>query len=475
MKTQIFDGEELIAEPTMTMPNPASVENGKVPVSYTYTYTDDTKYSGQKIYRLIPSIETEVGPATSCVLSISSFTDGYLKERAYVADFTEGDNEWTAIDADEDNNTWAHAESAMTTTGKDEWLISPEVTLTVGKSYYVLCEFKTAYNQSVDITFTRGAGQTVADQTETIYSFNDLIMNKYVVMEIGTNSNAESESYYFGIHVQSENGTQVEIKDFKVMRLMTSNEPEELPYEQDFENRIDINESTLFPNKWGCRTSSSALFRVTTMPENTVDAHSGEYAVVANEYTLGARDELLYTPYFSLEKGKTYEISYYLYMPGNGENITIGGLYEAYTQDESGIELPLLQAMTEPAKEWTKYLVKYTPKYDMDYCFYFKFLATVANSGIIAIDDFKIEKVSGGSGIAEVEDNGGIYYAQSTSTLYVPENIEQVSIFNMQGQLVLDTENADGTISMANMSKGIYIVKAVNAEGNVISLKVMKN
>lgn len=475
VKTQIFDGEELIAEPTMTMPNPASVENGKVPVSYTYTYTDDTKYSGQKIYRLIPSIETEVGPATSCVLSISSFTDGYLKERAYVADFTEGDNEWTAIDADEDNNTWAHAESAMTTTGKDEWLISPEVTLTVGKSYYVLCEFKTAYNQSVDITFTRGAGQTVADQTETIYSFNDLIMNKYVVMEIGTNSNAESESYYFGIHVQSENGTQVEIKDFKVMRLMTSNEPEELPYEQDFENRIDINESTLFPNKWGCRTSSSALFRVTTMPENTVAAHLGKYAVVANEYTLGARDELLYTPYFSLEKGKTYEISYYLYMPGNGENITIGGLYEAYTQEDSGIELPVIQTILEPVTEWTKFSVKYTPKYDMDYCFYFKFLATVANSGIIAIDDFKIEKVSGGSGIAEVEDNGGIYYAQSTSTLYVPENIEQVSIFNMQGQLVLDTENADGTISMANMSKGIYIVKAVNAEGNVISLKVMKN
>lgn len=474
VKTQIFDGEELIAEPTMTMPNPASVENGKVPVSYTYTYTDDTKYSGQKIYRLIPSIETEVGPATSCVLSISSFTDGYLKERAYVADFTEGDNEWTAIDADEDNNTWAHAESAMTTTGKDEWLISPEVTLTVGKSYYVLCEFKTAYNQSVDITFTRGAGQTVADQTETIYSFNDLIMNKYVVMEIGTNSNAESESYYFGIHVQSENGTQVEIKDFKVMRLMTSNEPEELPYEQDFENRIDINESTLFPNKWGCRTSSSALFRVTTMPENTVAAHSGEYAVVANEYTLGGRDELLYTPYFSLEKGKTYEISYYLYMPGNGENITIGGLYEAYTQDESGIELPLLQAMTEPAKEWTKYLVKYTPKYDMDYCFYFKFLATVANSGIIAIDDFKIEKVSGGSGIAEVEDNGGIYYAQSTSTLYVPENIEQVSIFNMQGQLVMNADNADGMIALNGLNRGAYIVKAVTGEGNTLTLKVIK-
>ncbi|WP_273390411.1 T9SS-dependent choice-of-anchor J family protein [Barnesiella viscericola] len=475
VKTQIFDGEELIAEPTMTMPNPASVENGKVPVSYTYTYTDDTKYSGQKIYRLIPSIETEVGPATSCVLSISSFTDGYLKERAYVADFTEGDNEWTAIDADEDNNTWAHAESAMTTTGKDEWLISPEVTLTVGKSYYVLCEFKTAYNQSVDITFTRGAGQTVADQTETIYSFNDLIMNKYVVMEIGTNSNAESESYYFGIHVQSENGTQVEIKDFKVMRLMTSNEPEELPYEQDFENRIDINESTLFPNKWGCRTLSASLFQVTTMPEGTIAAHSGEYAAVAEEFDLGERAETLYTPYFTLEAGATYEISYYLYMPGNGENITGAQVEVAYTQEDSGIELPVIQTILEPVTEWTKFSVKYIPDYTMEYCLYFRFAAVTANAGIIAIDDFKIEKVSGGSGIAEVEDNGGIYYAQSTSTLYVPENIEQVSIFNMQGQLVLDTENADGTISMANMSKGIYIVKAVNAEGNVISLKVMKN
>lgn len=476
IKAEIYDGDELIASPTMTMPDPTTIDGTTgLAGSYTYTYSDDTKYSGQKIYRFVPSIETEVGPATSCVLSISSFTDGYLKERAYVADFTEGDNDWTAIDADKDGSTWAHAGSAMVTTGKDEWLISPEVSLTVGKSYYVLCEFKTAYNQSVNISFTRGAGQTVEDQTETIYTFNDLIMNKYVVIEVGTNSNAESESNYFGIHVQSENGTQVEIKDFKVMRLMTQDEPEGVPYEQDFENRIDINTTTLFPNKWGCRTSSSSLFRVMTMPEGTIAAHSGEYAAVAAEYALGERTETLYTPYFTLEAGTPYDITYYLYMPGNGANTTVGGLYEAYTQDESGLELPLLQAMVNPAKEWTKYTVRYTPEYDMEYCFYFEFYATAANSGIIAIDDFKIEKVSGGSGIAEVEDNGGIYYAQSTSTLYVPENIERVSIFNMQGQQVLDTENADGTISMVNMSKGIYIVKAVNADGNVISLKVMKN
>ena len=475
IKTQIYDGTELIAEPTVVMPDASTVdaETG-IPMSFTYTYADFDKFTGQKIYKFVPCIDTEAGPATTAVVSLSSFTFGYLKEQIQIFDFAEGDNGWTAVDNDNDSKTWAAEGGQMVTTGKDEWLISPELTLKPGKSYYVLCEFMTDVDQYADVTFTRGNGSSVKDQTEVIYSFDNVILSNYALMEVGGTFLPEDESNYFGIHVESENGSKVQVKSFKVYRLMTKDEPVELPYEEDFENRTDVDD-TNFTNKWGCRTSSSALFRVTTMPENTVAAHSGEYAVVANEYTLGARDELLYTPYFSLEAGKTYEISYYLYMPGNGENITIGGLYEAYTQDESGIELPLLQAMTEPAKEWTKYLVKYTPKYDMDYCFYFKFLATAANSGIIAIDDFKIEKVSGGSGIAEVEDNGGIYYAQSTSTLYVPENIEQVSIFNMQGQLVLDTENSDGTISMANMSKGIYIVKAVNAEGNVISLKVMKN
>lgn len=474
IKTQIYDGTELIAEPTVVMPDASTVdaETG-IPMSFTYTYADFDKFTGQKIYKFVPCIDTEAGPATTAVVSLSSFTDGYLKEQIQIFDFAEGDNGWTAVDNDNDSKTWAAEGGQMVTTGKDEWLISPELTLKPGKSYYVLCEFMTDVDQYADVTFTRGNGSSVKDQTEVIYSFDNVILSNYALMEVGGTFLPEDESNYFGIHVESENGSKVQVKSFKVYRLMTKDEPVELPYEEDFENRTDVDD-TNFTNKWGCRTSSSALFRVTTMPENTVAAHSGEYAVVANEYTLGARDELLYTPYFSLEAGKTYEISYYLYMPGNGENITIGGLYEAYTQDESGIKLPLLQAMTEPAKEWTKYLVKYTPKCDIDYCFYFKFYATAANSGIIAIDDFKIEKVSGSTGIAEVEDNGGIYYAQSTSTLYVPENIESVSVFNMQGQLVMNADNADGMIALNGLNRGAYIVKAVTGEGNTLTLKVIK-
>lgn len=476
IKTQIYDGENLIAEQSVTMPDPSTLDpNTGLAASCSYAYSNSSDFAGQKIYKFVPSIETEVGPATSCVLSISSFTDGYLKEHTYEADFAEGDNDWTTVDNDNDGNTWAHAESAMTTNGNDEWLISPEILLNPDKSYYVLCEFKTDYNQSVNITFTRGNGQDVEDQTEVIRSFNDLILNDYVVMEVGTTFNPEAESNYFGIHVEGTNGTKVQIKDFKVMRLFTQDEPVELPYEEDFENRVDINPMTLFTNKWGCRTSSASLFRVTTMPENTVAAHSGSYAVVADEFDLGERTETLYTPYFSLKAGETYEISYYLYMPGNGDNLTVGGLYEAYTQDESGLELPLLEVMSEPAKEWTLYTVKYTPEYDMDYCFYLEFYAAAANSGIIAIDDFKIEKVSDGSGIDETIGNGNLYYAASTSTLYVPDGVEYVSVFNLQGQQVVNTQPVEGMVSLASLNRGVYVVKAVTADGNIRSLKVMKN
>ena len=92
---------------------------------------------------------------------------------------------------------------------------------------------------------------------------------------------------------------------------------------------------------------------------------------MANEYTLSGRDEILYTPYFSLKEGETYEISFYLYMPGNGENKTTANVVLAYTQDEAGIELPILHSITDPVTEWTKFTVKYIPDYDMDYCFYF--------------------------------------------------------------------------------------------------------
>lgn len=466
--TSIYDGNTLIGTTEKTVSG-----TGNLASSFQYSY-NESEYSGQKIFKCIPSIGDKVCPnAATCVVTISSFTDGYLKEYISVMDFAAGTEGWTIIDNDNDNTTWKHESEAVVTTGKDEWLISPELTLNPDKSYYILCELMTSSDKDVNVTFTRGNGATVAAQTETVYKFEDLILSSSSELEVGTTFNPSQESNYVGVHVENADGSEIKIKSLKVMRLMTKDEPVALPYEEDFEDRLNINERTKFPNKWGCSTSSAEPFSVRTMPGSTVAAHSGSYAAVANEFTLNSRIETLYTPYFTLEEGSTYEISYWLYMPGNGANVTTAGLYLAYVQDQATGYEELLQGVGVPVTAWTQFSARYTPSTTMDYCFYLIFAADAANAGIIAVDDFKITEVEGTTGIADV-NTAGMYYAHTTSLLYLPAEIESVRIFNMQGQQVLAAGNTGTHVSLAGLNSGVYVVKAITTAGNVMSLKVIR-
>lgn len=466
--TSIYDGNTLIGTTEKTVSG-----TGNLASSFQYSY-NESEYSGQKIFKCIPSIGDKVCPnATTCVVTISSFTDGYLKEHISITDFAAGTEGWTIIDNDNDNTTWKNETDAVVTTGKDEWLISPELTLNPGKSYYILCELMTSSDKAVNVTFTRGNGATVAAQTETVYKFENLILSSSSELEVGTTFNPSQESNYVGVHVENTDGSEVKIKSLKVMRLMTSDEPVALPYEEDFEDRLNINERTKFPNKWGCSTSSAEPFSVRTMPDNTVAAHSGSYAAVANEFTLNSRIETLYTPYFTLEKGSTYEISYWLYMPGNGAKVTTAHLYQAYVQDQATGYETLLQSVNEPVAGWKQFSVRYTPLETMDYCFYLLFIANEPNAGIIAVDDFKIAEVEGTTGMADVR-LVNMYFAQEQSLLHLSAEIESVRIFNMQGQLVMAAGNADGHVSLSGLGSGVYVAKATTLKGETISLKVIK-
>lgn len=469
IKTKIYDGEEVLGETETVVSDEVS---NAVPMSFQYTYTDVNRFKEQKVYKCMPYMEDKEGETTSTILTLSSFTTGYLKEYIYTYDFTEDLDGWNATDSDEDGNTWKHENAMAVTNGSDEWLISPEAALTPDKSYFVLCEFSTDAENSVDITFTRGNAATVEAQTEVIKAYDNVIVSNTAVFEIGGTFNPENEANYFGIHVENENGSSVQVKSVKVMRLFTMDEPEELPYEESFENPLEINEATNFTNKWGRRTSTSQLFNVTKLSGDPISANSGDYALVANEFDLRGREEVLFTPYFTFEAGETYEISFYLYMPGNGDNITTGQVIVAYTQDESGLPLPVIMNIAEPVKEWKQFKVRYKAEYDMDHCLYFEFTSTAANAGIIAFDDFKIEHVEG-TGISETERNE-MYYAHNTSVLYLPETVESVSIFNMQGQMVMETENNSGEMQLSGLNSGIYVVKAVTAEGETTYLKINK-
>lgn len=468
IKTKVFDGDVFIGETEATV----SVGQNDIPMSFQYTYGDVNQFKEQKVYKCVPYMEDKEGEATTTILTLSSFTKGYLKEYAYTYDFSEDLDGWSAIDTDKDDNTWKHENAMAVTNGSDEWLISPEVTLTTGKSYFVLCEFNTDTENSVNITFTRGNDATAEAQTEVIKAYENVMVSDLAVFEVGGTFNPENEANYIGIHVENANGSTVQVKSVKIMRLFTMDEPEELPYEEGFENPLEINEATNFTNKWGRRTNSSELFNVKKMTGSAVEAHSGEYAIVANEFDLRGREEIVFTPYFTFKEGETYEVSFWLYMPGNGNSITTGNVVVAYTQEDAGIPLPIILSINEPVKEWKQFKVRYTAEYDMDHCLYFVFTATAANAGMIAIDDFKIEKVNG-SGISETEANG-MFYAYNSSVLYLPENIESVSVYNIQGQMIMQADNANGEIQMSGLESGIYVVKGINTEGQAVYLKINK-
>lgn len=474
IKTKVYDGEEFIGETEVLVPVPeTAVQESGILTSFKYTYDDNTKCSGQKIYKCVPYIENLEGPATATVVELSSFTTGYLKEHVYSFDFSSDKDSWAIFDNDNDNNTWTYEGDCIKTDGKDEWIISPELSFNTEKSYYVVCEFATDMEKRVNITFTRGYGQKPEDQTTVVQKFENVMLCDFASIEIGETFGPEKGISYLGIHVENEEGAVVEVRSLKVMRMFTMDEPVELPYEEDFENRLDIDEATNFTNKWGRRTSTSQLFNVTNMSDNAVGAHSGEYAVVANEFDLSGRNEILFTPYFTLEEGKTYEISFYLYMPGNGDNITTGQVIVAYTQDEAGLELPVIFNITERVEEWTQFKVRYVPQYDMDYCLYFQFDAVSPNSGIIAFDDFKIEKVTGEVSIDEsIRDN--VYYVYESSILYLTDNIERISVFNMQGQKVMEEKNNSGEVCMSSLDSGVYIINAVAFDGSSVYLKINK-
>lgn len=457
--SKIYEGETLLGEVT-------GAPGEKKTYEYKYSEQD---FTGQKIYKIVSYIADVKGKSATCVVTLSSFTDGYLKEHTYIANFTNSD-EWAVEDADKDGKQWNIEEGIALTEGNDEWLISPSIMLETDKSYYVLCELQTNSEGGAGVSFAYGNEQSADAMTETIQSYDKLELSDYAELYIGGLFTPQQEENFFGIHVTNNTG-DVRIKSLKVMRMFTRNEPEELPYTENFENQMDIDKSTNFINKWGRRTSSAELFRIAKMPEDAPEAPSGEYAAIANEFEYNKRTETLYTPYFTLENGKTYEVSYYLYMPGNEGRNTNAAVLLALTQDDMGIELPVLQSVTEPVKDWTKFSFKFKNSNDTyDYCFYFYFEAAEAKSGMIAIDDFSIKEVEVG---LEETQAGAMYYSQTDETLYLPENIEHVDVYTVQGVLT-EQYSVNGNTLKLDLNQGVYIVRGYAKDGQIITLKIVK-
>lgn len=442
---------------------------------YDYGYGSPS-YAGQIIIKAQSYIGDLAGYSSNTAINVTSLGEGYLKEYTFDSANSQSDD-WVVADNDNDGETWTADAETVTfeTSGQDEWLFSPAIALEVGRTYYVTCSVETGNGQNADLTFALADSQEENGVHTTLATYENLEVTPPMVLELGYAFTAEEAEAYLAVHAVCNEGG-VKVKDFRVMRIFGQGEPEAVPYVQDFEDRVNVEELSGMPNKWGRHTTSANLFNVTTIPDNnTIAAHSGQYAAVAEEFSINGRTETLYTPMFDLDEGGIYEITYWLYMPGNDGRNTYGNVLLSPTQSNEDIELPVIQVMGEPLDEWTEMKFEYTHELDnTPICFWFYFAAEEANAGIIAIDDFSIRK-TGQVGLGEVSDGvDAAYYVNETSTLVAGDGYDKLSVYNVQGMKVASMVIEGNEADLSELGSGVYVVVLEGADVTPENIKIVK-
>lgn len=160
-----------------------------------------------------------------------------------------------------------------------------------------------------------------------------------------------------------------------------------LPWYESFDNFNDNYDGTSqLPNGW----LSSGDTPFTTAYSNLLPAITGTYYMVTPPAVV-ARDDRAYTPFFRLEGGKCYSLSFYLWMPGDDYYHTTTSLEVTVgqEQDKEFHTQSLLNINNKVCSTWTKQEVTFTPTEDGLYCFCFH-ISAPAFSGHVGIEDVSL-------------------------------------------------------------------------------------
>ncbi|MDD4848724.1 MAG: DUF2436 domain-containing protein [Bacteroidales bacterium] len=104
-----------------------------------------------------------------------------------------------------------------------------------------------------------------------------------------------------------------------------------------------------------------------------------------------------------------------------------------------------------------------------EYCFTVK---TICGNGLTSVASE--EACATYTNVEEIENNFNIFPNPANKQVKVDgENINQISIYNMVGQLVETTQST--TINTASYNNGIYVIRILTNEGNVVTKRVVIN
>lgn len=374
-----------------------SVENCEAGSTGTYTY-NPKNFGGIVTYKVTASLNG----IESLPVEFEINLDDVQGEAAVVREFMTANDytEWIVENKD-GGNTWqqiTYEDGGMSVKRgnkdiHDDWAITPGVTLEPNKRYIIKFYVSTSMNYAGSLDVWLGNSQTSAGMTSKLISLEDICYNGYVDTTTPQFSVETEGVYYIGFH-DSKTANSMIIKGVGIYYIDTDEKEVpvmEIPYTETFD------QSATTPNGWKISRSSTQYgFYVSniSLVSKTFGtrAYSGANALYAAGGAPEAREEIIYTPKFTLESGKTYNISFMLNMTQNNSKNTLS-LYKATEQDESNIiGESLLQTDETTNKSWIKQNIEISVENTSDYCFAIKINTNEANGGEIIIDNFNVDE-----------------------------------------------------------------------------------
>lgn len=211
--------------------------------------------------------------------------------------------------------------------------------------------------------------------------------------------------------------------------------------------------------------SSDSEVEILSSATNAIDGNLGsEWSVKRREGVI-AQDVMVAE--FTVDLGDTYKISGIraLWEGASSDEYTV-----AYSNDNKTFTDALIVA--EKSSESKVNARKDLFVADSDIFGRYIRLKSTHNSSIYGLRLFELEVYGDGttSGVAAIAAEGKIFVAGNEVVL--PEGTVEAAVYNLNGAAVART--AGSTLDIATLQSGVYVVKAVKADGTVMAAKIVK-
>lgn len=429
-------------------------------IPYTEGFDDDSHYTGD-----------------------ASLPNGWLAVGSNTF-YTTHQDDWTTKAVSGERYIWAHPSYSSK---RKDIAFSPLMKMKGGSEYTVsLYLYMPGGARNSSFKMTVGNAQDETAHTNVLAERTDTRITQWEKIEVKFTPETDGE-YCFGLWACSvlSNDGFFGIDEFVIDGEPYEEIPEEpeweasIPYIESFDDKTHYSGNEFLPIGW----FSSGEYPFFTANINGVAAVTGEYYMVTTTSILVSRQDIAYTPLLEMKAGQEYNVSFYLYMPGEGNpgkfKFTVGQ-EQAYDMHEN----VLLEIKDRKITKWEKQEITFTPESDGKYCFAFWACSETPFDGYFAIDDFVLRKADdivkpscnfqyGNTLYSIFEGNTCIFNGQSIKLINLSDNADTYTWSVNNGGQISD-ENAKDPELIINESGSYEItLTATNKGGSATAKKTL--